>query len=258
MKIKVMTFNVKVYVLSDGINSWPHRFDKVAKLIKDENPDIIGIQELRPGMLQELASLLPEYNWVGLPRRENDEYTPIFYKKSTVQLRDCGTFWLSETPETPGSMSWKTEYPRICTWGEFQFLERPERQCRVFNTHLDNISELARINGVKVIQFYMNKLNNKNQLPQILTGDFNAYPASAAVKFWTAEQGFIDAYIKCDDEKNLRKTFHNFEGGEEGEPFDYIFVSPDIQILETKIIRSRVEEQYPSDHYPVCSRIDIM
>ena len=219
---------------------------------------MIGIQELRPHMLEELTAQLPDYDWIGLPRRENDEYTSILYKKSVVQLRDHGTFWLSETPETQGSMSWNTEYPRICTWGEFQFLEKPETRFRLFNTHLDNISELARVNGVKTIQLYMEKLNDRNSLPHILTGDFNSFPDSVAVKFWTNNQDFIDTFIKCDEAENLRKTFHNFEGGEEGEPIDYIFVTSDIQILKTKIIRSKVDNQYPSDHYPVCSIMDIL
>jgi len=42
MIFSIMTFNVRVHVPSDGINAWPHRVERVAKLINQEQPMIMG------------------------------------------------------------------------------------------------------------------------------------------------------------------------------------------------------------------------
>jgi hypothetical protein len=34
------------------------------------------------------------------------EFVPIFYRKDRLTLRSVEHFWLSETPDVPGSISW--------------------------------------------------------------------------------------------------------------------------------------------------------
>lgn len=47
------------------------------------------------------------------------------------------------------------------------------------------------------------------------------------------------------------RTFHDFEGGIDGEPIDYIFATPDVEMLRTAVDRWQRDGAYPSDHYPV-------
>ncbi|MFJ7724645.1 endonuclease/exonuclease/phosphatase family protein [Neobacillus sp. NPDC097160] len=254
MDLLIITFNLRYDNPEDGENSWSNRKAKVAEIIKQEQPAIIGTQELLPAMIKDLDELLTDYDWFGQPRQNDDEHCAIFYKKDMVQLVKNGTFWLSETPSVKASISWNSALPRICTWGEFVCLNSVHR-FRVFNTHLDHISEEARIKGVQVIEKYMSALNESEHLPAILTGDFNAEPDSDEVKFWE-DKPFTSVYsVMKTTGKEL--TFHDFEGSLEGAPIDFIFVSKDIEIKSGRIIHSKVDNRYPSDHYPVSAAVKI-
>ena len=44
--MKVMTFNLKHRILEDIFGLWKKRYVKIVDYIKNENPDIIGVQEL--------------------------------------------------------------------------------------------------------------------------------------------------------------------------------------------------------------------
>jgi endonuclease/exonuclease/phosphatase family metal-dependent hydrolase len=258
MIFSIMTFNVRVHVPSDGLNAWPYRVEKLATLINQEHPMIIGTQEMLPSMIKELDGKLTDYDWFGKPRRRDDEYSAIFYRKDKFKVLNHGTFWLSETPAVEGSISWNSNFPRVCTWGEFESIENPHCKFRVFNTHLDHISEEARSKGVHVILHFINQLREKENLPIILMGDFNAFPNSHAVQFLQEDAQFINAYSKIDLDEHLRKTYHDFKGGIEGEPIDYIFTSPNIEIIKAEIIHKTVDNMYPSDHYPVTALIKVL
>ncbi|MEH7305216.1 endonuclease/exonuclease/phosphatase family protein [Neobacillus drentensis] len=256
--MKIMTFNVRVDIPIVDENSWSNRMGKVAKVIHQENPMIIGLQEAKKGMISDLVCELPNYQWAGEPRRKDDEFSPILYRSDMVELLETGTFWLSETPFLEGSISWDSSYPRICTWGEFSLTENPNKRFRVFNTHLDHMSEEARTHGVRLIWDIINQLNNKKPLPSMLMGDLNDYPDSETVQFCEKKMQLINAFSIMDHEEHVRKTFHDFEGGDEGEPIDYIFVSPDVKLLEAQIIRSKINGLYPSDHYPLTLMVELL
>ncbi|NYE05837.1 endonuclease/exonuclease/phosphatase family metal-dependent hydrolase [Bacillus niacini] len=256
MDIVIMTFNLRYDNASDGINSWTNRIGKIVHILEQTQPAVIGTQELLPTMITDFARRLPDYDWFGKPRRSNDEHSAIFFRKDMFRVINSGTFWLSKTPSIEGSSSWNSSLPRICTWGEFHCLDQPNK-FRVFNTHLDHMSKEARVNGVRVIKQYMDTLNREDYLPHMLMGDFNAYPNSEEVRFWQEDPQFTSVFSTMDRHETLRKTFHDFEGGYQGEPIDYIFVSKTAQIKSGSIIYSKVDNMYPSDHYPVCARINI-
>jgi len=44
--IKVMTFNVRYDNPRDSVNAWPNRASQVCNFIKDEQPDLLGMQEV--------------------------------------------------------------------------------------------------------------------------------------------------------------------------------------------------------------------
>jgi endonuclease/exonuclease/phosphatase family metal-dependent hydrolase len=115
--MKVMTFNVRYPNPGDGRNRWEERRDLVVKTIRDAAPDLIGTQELYHVQGQYIVEKAPEYAWFGLSRRGNqaDEHLGIFYRKARLVLLDSGNFWLSATPEMPGSISWGMSLPRMVT-----------------------------------------------------------------------------------------------------------------------------------------------
>lgn len=251
MDITVMTFNLRVNVKQDGDNAWPNRITEVTEAIKKAGAAIVCTQEGTHAMLQDLQPLLPDYAWFGDGRQggNEDEYCAVFYHRGLLKPVESGNFGLSEFPEQLGYLSWNTGCPRICTWVRLR--QQNGQDYYVYNTHLDHISEEARTNGIQLIVDRIRTMNGRDGIPAILTGDFNCGPSSDVIEILT-QAGLCETY---GEDKDVGCTWHDFKGGEMGEPIDYIFVTPEIQVNSINIDRSMYNGRYPSDHYPVVASV---
>jgi endonuclease/exonuclease/phosphatase family metal-dependent hydrolase len=250
MEITIMTFNLRVDVPSDNENSWKNRGDKAAEIIKKHDPSIIGIQEGLSYMLSDIKVSLGNYQYIGRGREVGNkgELSAIFYKKDILNVVNQGQFWLSEQPSVPGSKSWGSDYPRVCTWGHFQLKNYPKKEFFIYNTHLDHISQEAREQGIQMIWDVMST-HQQMERPIFLTGDLNATPENNVINFLKSKERLVDAYSILESE--VGSTFHNFSGGIEGNPIDYIFTTRKVQLNTILVDRSRINDGFPSDHYPV-------
>ncbi|MDF2724009.1 MAG: endonuclease/exonuclease/phosphatase [Paenibacillus sp.] len=253
-----MSFNLRYMNQHDKDNAWPYRKDAAAHIIRTYRPTLVGTQEGFASMLADLQERLPEYGWFGEGRNGGveGEYNAIFYNKTELDVIDWGQFWLSEHPHAPVEISWNAKIHRICTWGLFRFRERPDKQFLHFNTHLDHMSQLAREKGSLLVWNRLSEQCARMKLPAVLTGDLNAEPDNAVIRFLRGEveaerqrSTLTDAYLAAGVEAG--RTFHGFEGGVEGEPIDYVFVSPEASVRQMTVIRDVVDGRLPSDHYPV-------
>lgn len=258
MKLRVMSFNLRVHVPSDGDNAWPYRKNMVADTIKNHKPIIVGTQEGRYAMLEDLDGLLPEYNRIGEGRAGYrsgdeglDECCAILYDPLRVSLIDQGQFWLSETPDEPSGRAWDADYPRFCTWAKFASIETPSDQFYLFNTHFDHVGAQAREQSAKLILRQIGSIIGDSSIPFIVTGDLNCHPEDQAIRTLSAE--LRNACAVHGQEAEL--TFHDFQGGATGEPIDYIFSSKDAVIEEAAVLRTSQNGRYPSDHYPVIAEV---
>ncbi|HQU82552.1 MAG TPA: endonuclease/exonuclease/phosphatase family protein [Pyrinomonadaceae bacterium] len=249
---KVMTYNIRLDLASDGENDWDHRKSFFISQIKFYEPDIFGVQEALPNQINDLTSNLSDYDKIGIGREGKDkgEASAIFFKKNRFKVSDETTFWLSETPEKV-SKSWDAALPRICTFGLFKDL-KTKKTFWVFNTHLDHIGEIARKKGVEMILAKMKEVNRKNY-PVIFSGDLNAEPDSELLINLRKE-------MKDSREASRQKPFGpngSFNGFKFNEPvtrlIDYIFVdnSNRIAINKYAVLSDSVNLHYPSDHLPV-------
>lgn len=264
MGTKVMTFNLRMDTPDDGVNAWVNRVDKVANIINQHNPAIIGVQEAFHHMLIDLEEFLPNYRWVGEGRLggNEDEFSAIFYDHKRIECLEHGQFWLSEEPSIPRSKSWDSALPRICTWGRFKLKEQPSKIFTLFNTHLDHMGIEARNNGIHLIAEKIKASQVELREPIILTGDFNSHPWDLVVQFLKGIKQINRDTIEMKDAfdqipAKTGSTYHGFSGGEEGDPIDYIFCSSEVEILETIVDRSAIDGSYPSDHYPVISKLKL-
>jgi len=247
----VMSFNLRYDTPADGENSWKNRLDSVVSLIQEESPAIIGAQEILAHMLEDIIVSLPHFKMTGEVREDGGEYSPIFYDASLFEKLKGGTFWLSETPNIKGSKSWQTACPRICTWAEFK--DATGKKFRFFNTHLDHKSEEAQIKGIDLIVQKIKEMDALENMPTLLTGDFNVYPGHTVIKFLNEKSGLKNSF--GDDPEKIGSTFHGFNGGDKGLPIDYIFHSKEIKLQEVRVNREKTKGAYPSDHYPVIAKI---
>lgn len=273
-RLTVMSFNLRYLNEQDGENHWSNRLDKVVKMIHNHRPDLIGTQEVLPSMLDDLTAALPEYAWIGRGRDNEDgdgEHCAIFYKKDLAEVLEQGQFWLSETPETAGVAGWDARLPRICTWAQFKGKDGTDLSGRTFlfyNTHLDHVGKLAKEESAKLIWKQMKEQWQHTSIPVMLTGDFNSHPDTMPIQYLD-ERSFdednalrlVNAYEVIDGP--VGATAHGFKGIMEassikGKPIDYIYVSSDLQVIETEVDRSRIGGGYPSDHYPVVTHLQLL
>ncbi|TCZ78759.1 endonuclease/exonuclease/phosphatase family protein [Paenibacillus albiflavus] len=267
MDLKVMTFNLRVPSVFDGLNSWWFRRKSINDLIRTSNAVIIGIQEGSKQMLNAITNHLPSYKWVGAHQGKFSEYCAVIYNERLVTHIDEGTFWLSQTPTIPGSKSWKSAWVRLCTWVHFKSVHAPHQEFVVYNTHLDNKSQEAREQGLQVIWRHMMSYTKGKDLPIILMGDLNAEPQNKVIQYLRKLRRdkndkipfFTDVYsrLKNGSLDAIGSTFHNFKGGSKGETLDYIFVTKPFEVQESIVERSKFDSRYPSDHYPVIAKLKL-
>jgi endonuclease/exonuclease/phosphatase family metal-dependent hydrolase len=255
--VKLMTYNIRLDVASDGENAWPNRKDYFNSQIRFYSPDIFGIQEALPNQVVDIASAFKDYNQFGIGREEKGtgETCTIYYKKDRFQIQQSNTFWLSETPNVV-SRGWDAACNRVCTYGLFKDL-KTKKEFWVFNLHLDHMGEVARVKGVELVLSKIKEINTKNY-PVFLMGDFNSEPNTKQVKE-------IKKVMEDTQEVSKEKPFGpsgTFNDFKHNEPvtllLDYIFISKNsgLKIQKHAVLSDSKDLRYPSDHLPVLIEID--
>lgn len=256
--IQVMSFNLR-YASEEGENRWPDRRAAVAKTIRDEDPDIVGTQEGLFAQLEDLATELPEYRQVGLGRRggSHDEACAIFFKTERFELLEFDHFWLSERPREIGSLAYDAKLPRMVTWVRLR--ERATtRSFFVVNTHFDHEHVLSRQRSAAQLLEFVTTLETKD--PVIVTGDFNAAAeTSEPWKTLCGEGALVDSFVAADFADERPGTFHGFTGDAAARGrIDWILFRGRLEAREPRIVRSRHDGRYPSDHFPVVVQLSIL
>ena len=250
--LKLMTYNIRLDVASDGENAWPNRKEFLANQVLFYDPDIIGFQEVLPNQLADLKTFLPVYTTVGLGRELDNqgESSNIFYKANRFKMKDSGTFWLSESPDQV-SRGWDAACNRVCTY-TLLYDKLLKKSFWVFNTHLDHLGVQARTKGIQLILDRIQKLNTK-KLPVVLMGDFNMEPIDTSLQ-WVR--------LQMNDARDVSITkpfgpYGTFNGFRHDEPvdkrIDYIFISKNTasKVQKYAVLSDAIDLKYPSDHLPV-------
>lgn len=248
--LRVMTFNIRYDNPDDGPHAWPHRQDRVAGTIRFYEADLVGVQEALRGQMDDLAARLPDHAWLGVGRDADGggEYSAIFYREDRFDVLDHGTFWLSETPEVPGSRSWDAAITRIATWARFRD-RRTDETFYHFNTHFDHRGEQARTESARLLLRRIGAL--AGDAPVVVTGDFNFTEAAEGYDLLTA--ALEDAFYTTEaPHHGPEGTYQGFEvTGDPGRRIDYIFTSEDVRVLRSGTLSDSWQGAYASDHLPV-------
>ncbi|BDB54614.1 endonuclease [Flavobacterium ammoniigenes] len=250
--LKLMSYNIRLDVASDGQNAWPVRKDFFASQIQFYEPDIMGVQEAMPNQVLDLEQMLPHYNQVGIGREGEGkgESSNIFYKKEKLKVITTNTFWLSETPDAI-SKGWDAACHRVCTFALFQDITS-KRKFWIFNTHLDHIGEQARANGIKLILSKIEQYNT-DQYPIVFMGDFNLEPNDKSIVALKMQMNDASE-ISLQKPFGPNGTFNNFEFDKPvTRRIDYIFISKNakFEVKKYAVLTDSKNFRYPSDHFPV-------
>lgn len=282
----VGSFNIRLDTAADGTNGWPHRTSMVVHVIG--GADIWGLQEALPHQVQELERRLPHMQAVWRTRDADpsrDESCPIMFDRRLWALDpdDHGTFWLSQEPSVPGSKSWDSSLPRICTYA--RLVRRGCEPCAlyVFNVHLDHRGDLARGESARLLRERIGARTRPD--PVVLLGDFNAGPDSPPLQLLTASDpepparegredrtatasgdaarrvrpsargAFIDAWRAANPAAPEQGTFNGWSAEVSALRIDFVLVSPDVKVISASIDSAQQTGRWPSDHLPVTAQL---
>jgi endonuclease/exonuclease/phosphatase family metal-dependent hydrolase len=267
--LRVMTFNIRYANPKDGDHIWPNRKEMVASMVRFYGADLVGMQEVLKSQLEDLEELLPEYKWLGVGRddgQDRGEFVPIFYRSDRLELVDQSAFWLSETPDVPGSMSWDAAITRVTTVAEFKD-KQTGRKFHHFNTHFDHVGKEARRASARLLVKKIGELVADKDL--VLTGDFNCLEEHSPYQILVGEEGAGDMGAKSDGilfDTHYRSiqphhgpdtTWNGFKEPVPGMTIDYIFTTANFKVHRHGTLSDRWDNRFPSDHYPVLVEVSL-
>jgi endonuclease/exonuclease/phosphatase family metal-dependent hydrolase len=260
--LRVMTLNVRYDNPEDSINTWSRRVHIVSNFLKNEKPDLLGMQEVLANQYDYLDSVLTDYNSVGIGRNDGakeGEMNPVFFRKERFELIRTRTFWLSDTPDIAGSKSWGAGLPRIVTWVELSEKNNHEH-FYFFNTHFAHDSDSARIMSSRLLLQKVDSI--ASGFPFVITGDFNMFISSKSYDILTGPYESIplltDTYAVSDKRPvGPAYTYNGFAESTSSGRVDYIFVRTGMKVLEHRTFIRKEHGIYISDHWPVMAEVSL-
>ena len=254
--MRVATYNIRYDNAQDTANAWQQRLPHLTKLIRFQDFDVFGAQEVLYNQLQDMAGKLPGYAHIGVGRddgKQAGEFSAVFYKTAKYQLLRQGTFWLSPTSTVP-SKGWDAALPRICTWGQFKE-KSTGFTFYFFNTHFDHVGVEARKESAKLLLAKVREMAGAT--PTILTGDLNIDQRNESYTILATSGVLKDAYQIANVVYAPNGTFNGFDSKRQtDERIDHIFLSPAFTATRYGILtETYAGGKLPSDHYPVAVEV---
>lgn len=270
IEVAAASFNLRCENSSDtGQRAWRQRLVPVVQMVRNMDPDVMGVQEGFHGQMADLRASLPDYAFTGAGRDDGvhgGEYTGIFHRRGrfTASASDQGCFWLSPTPEIPGSIGWGNTLPRMVAWVHLNDATTG-RGFYVFNTHWDHRNQDSRERAALLLAERIDRRQRPGD-PVILLGDFNAIETNPALAYLRGQAamlagashrwqpGLTDSWLALHPDAANRRTLHLWSGRREGAlKIDHILASRGVAVLAAEIHRGG--NPLPSDHFPVSATL---
>jgi endonuclease/exonuclease/phosphatase family metal-dependent hydrolase len=278
-----MSYNIRFNNPNDkGTSAWLYRRQGLVDIVKKFGPDLLGCQEVLQDQLDFIQEELGEnYSHAGKPREYNrqtgeyyGEYSCVFFNNQRFELLDQNTFWLSETPDVPGSHGWDAACNRVCTWVKLRIRDT-NRIVFHFNTHWDHVGMTSRLKSSELMKSRMMEQLIKCKIEKIeplmlVSGDFNCKPNSEELlRMYTPvhnTQYDLDISLRyARSEAQVRRgpeaTFTGFDF-KSSETIDFIFYQDGFKgarkyrVPLYDVIDTTLPGGYaPSDHRPVATLI---
>jgi endonuclease/exonuclease/phosphatase family metal-dependent hydrolase len=251
--LRLMTYNIRLDLASDGINAWPNRRPWVVAQVQWLQPDLFGMQEVQPNQKAELIADLPGYRIFGGGRddgKDRGEASPIGYDTTRFAFRGGGTFWLSPTPDVP-SKGWDAALNRVATWARLE-VRGTRHVVLAVNTHWDHIGAVARKESAAQIGRWI-AANARRCEHVVLLGDFNTEIDSEPLKLLRASPGLHDARaVSKSAPFGPAGTFNGFKNPpDDSRAIDHFLLGGGIQVDRYLVLSQIIDGRWPSDHFPV-------
>ena len=269
--IRLGTWNIRLATMDNSqkdprFPKWEARMPHVTGLIEEKGFDLMGLQEVCTQQADFIRRAFPGWGLVGVAtndaeRARTSHANGIFFRRDRFRVDDWGWFGLSETPEVPGVKSWGTVCVRACTWAQMTDVV-DNRRFLFFNTHFDHRSQEAREKGMALVLARIRARNAEN-LPVILTGDFNSVAESPQIQL--AKKALVRAYeVSATPPTGPFRTDNSWkfvppekEDATAGDRIDHIFLTPGTKVMSHETFGDFYGDNlYPSDHFPLKAVIE--
>lgn len=253
---RVMTYNLKN---GGDIRHWEERKSTLVETILRQNPTILGTQEGFEYQLAYIRDELQHYEMLGDGRDPfiGGEYCAVFVDTRVSIVEDTGTFWLSQTPDVPGSKMPEEQLPRIATWVRLKVHGTP---LLYVNTHLTHIKEGIPAQ-MSVLVRELKKLIDP-AIETVITGDFNIDRNREPMASLRA-LGFKDVWSVAESTQGPRFTFPGWDLWDDDRTasvldenrIDWVCIRPAggemIPPISVETVHTHRMAPVPSDHFPV-------
>lgn len=246
--------------------------DKVIKFLKENESDIITLQEVMRGIA---PTVYDRYNNSRIIKEELGQYSNSFFgpvwvadrhMKNGIVTKDFGGLAeqgneiISKYPILEANnMFYHKNYAEFIDVTNFRqtdhgraleqvILQINEKKLQILNVHgIWNIEKKGDARTLAQCAFILEKAMEK-ELPTIIVGDFNLHPETESINL--INQKFTNL-IKQYDITSTRPTVK--DGLDVGNSVDdYIFVNSKIKVKEFRVIQTDI-----SDHYPLLLDFEI-
>jgi endonuclease/exonuclease/phosphatase family metal-dependent hydrolase len=276
--LRAISFNIR-YAAPGGTyeRPWSTRGPLVISQLKQSTTSasesgsvpIIGLQEVLHQQLLDIKKGLGS-NWAHLGTGRDDgkqsgEYVPILYKTDTLKVLASTQKWLSLTPDKPSFWSGAGSR-RYVVAAVFEVIGTGKRFIAA-NTHLDNVSQEARVEGAKIALQTIRTLQSQwgNSLGVYLTGDFNSDPGSGDAYGTIDKDGYLDDLYNLATAGQRAGPYGTFSGfdpkAEPNNRIDFIWLGPNAtttwKVRKYEVLSNVVGSVYMSDHRPVVGDITL-
>jgi len=245
----LMTFNIRYGTAEDGPNAWVNRRSLVEEIIRRESPDVLAIQEGLAFQLEDLGDVLKGYRKLGQHREggSSGEFSGLYVKEARLRVLRWGEFWLSSTPDSVGSRGWDAALPRMAVWVDLEGTGGGT-PIRIYGTHFDHQGEASRVESARLIAHHA-----LGGPPSVVMGDLNAGEESEPLRLFL-DLGYTSAFSTLHPERTLG-TMNGFRDPSGGDRIDHILLDPRLEPRRAEILDVRVDDAWPSDHFPVIAVI---
>lgn len=265
---KVMSYNVRIEVSGDTADmSWSSRRESVARMIRMQAPDIVGLQEPTVAQKEYIFAKLPEYGQYcinvsdTLPESRTGN-TALLYRVDKYEAVDSGYFWLSATPDVP-SLPWDASDPyyRVGLW--LRLLDKATgRDVYALTTHFPYMSKpVDTVVRARCAQLIVDKLHAMagDDAGVFVTGDMNCAPVAddadapgsrSLAPFFAWMQAARDNAVVSDNIASFN-GFGAVPVDSKDAMIDHIFYRNATPLVFETVTGADFGLRWNSDHYPV-------
>ncbi len=245
---------------------WEERYPRIVRLLREQNPDVVGLQEVwREAEACQAEKLADElgyfFVYTGASQINGLDFGNAILSRWPIIHSE--SYPLTSVPSNDGSRNCRLLHARV---------EGPRGYLEVYSTHLSYLPFESGYRQLQVRDICDRVASHPSEVPPILMGDFNAVPQSDEIRLLTGltaphvpGQVFYDAWqVAHADHPGYtwhRGNPYTAAALEPDRRLDYVFVGRPTASGVGHVKRCRlfgteaVEGLFPSDHYGVAAEI---